>query len=59
MLAVTAPTFTKPSGYEISDLPRPEITDGHDVLIRTHAASINPIDVKKADGVFKFVMKEQ
>jgi NADPH:quinone reductase-like Zn-dependent oxidoreductase len=58
MLAVTAPTFTEPSGYEITQLPRPQVTDKGDVVIRVHAASVNPIDVKKASGAFKAAIKE-
>ena len=58
MLSITAPTFTDPSGYELSTVPRPTVTGNKDILIRVHAASINPVDVKKASGVFKFVLKE-
>ncbi|UNI18480.1 hypothetical protein JDV02_004747 [Purpureocillium takamizusanense] len=59
MLAVTAPTYTDPSRYELSTVPRPTVTEETDVLIRVHAASINPVDVKKADGVFKIAVQEQ
>ncbi|PHH91698.1 hypothetical protein CDD83_10615 [Cordyceps sp. RAO-2017] len=59
MLSVTAPTFTDPSRYELSKMPRPTVTEKTDVVIRVHAASINPVDVKKADGVFRMAMKEQ
>jgi NADPH:quinone reductase-like Zn-dependent oxidoreductase len=56
MLSVTAPGYTDPSGYELSTVPRPTVTDKTDVVIRVHAASVNPVDVKKADGVFKLAV---
>lgn len=59
MLSVTAPTYTSPSGYELSTVPRPTVTGDNDVLIKVHAASINPVDVKKAAGVFKIAIKEE
>ncbi|KAK4039540.1 alcohol dehydrogenase [Parachaetomium inaequale] len=58
MLSVTAPTYTDPSRYELSMVPRPTVTEKTDVLIRVHAASVNPVDVKKAAGVFKLAVKE-
>jgi NADPH:quinone reductase-like Zn-dependent oxidoreductase len=59
MLCVTAPSYTDPSKYELTRLPVPNILDGTDVQIHVHAASINPIDVKKASGVFKLALKEE
>ena len=59
MLAVTIGTFADPSGYQLSTVPRPEVTDETDVVIRVHAASINPVDVKKAAGAFKVAMREE
>ena len=58
MLSVTAPTYTDPSRYELSTVLRPTVTDKTDVVIRVHAASVNPVDVKKASGVFKMALKE-
>jgi NADPH:quinone reductase-like Zn-dependent oxidoreductase len=58
MLAVTAPTYTDPSRYELSTVSKPKVMEPTDVLIKVHAASINPVDVKKADGVFKQAVKE-
>jgi NADPH:quinone reductase-like Zn-dependent oxidoreductase len=58
MLSINIPAYSKPSGYQLSELPKPEIQDPKDVLIKVHAASINPIDVKKADGILKFVKKD-
>ncbi|VUC26525.1 unnamed protein product, partial [Clonostachys rosea] len=59
MLSIIAPAFTDPSQYELSTVTRPTVTDPTDVLIRVHAASINPVDVKKAAGVFKPAIKEE
>ncbi|KAF6530420.1 hypothetical protein HZS61_001732 [Fusarium oxysporum f. sp. conglutinans] len=59
MLSITAPAYTSPSGYELSTVPKPTITEDNDVLIKVHAASINPVDVKKAAGVFKMAIKEE
>ncbi|GFG06162.1 2-methylene-furan-3-one reductase [Aspergillus udagawae] len=42
----------------LSELPKPEIQDPKGVLIKVHAASVNPIDVKKADGILKFLQKD-
>ncbi|KAJ0270799.1 hypothetical protein COL940_011430 [Colletotrichum noveboracense] len=59
MLAITAPNYTNPSGYQLSTIPQPVISDPTDVLFRVHAASINPVDVKKAAGIFKLAVKER
>lgn len=59
MLSVIAPTYTEPSGYELTKLPPPIVTAKSDVLIKVHAASINPVDVKKAGGMFKRAVQEQ
>ncbi|KAE8153826.1 chaperonin 10-like protein [Aspergillus avenaceus] len=58
MQSINIPSYCKPSEYRVSELPRPEITDSTDVLIKVHAASVNPIDVKKADGVLKLALKD-
>ncbi|KAK1634892.1 chaperonin 10-like protein [Colletotrichum phormii] len=58
MLAVTAPSYCEPSAYELSTIPQPVVTEPTDVVFRVHAASINPVDVKKAAGVFKLAVKE-
>lgn len=43
--------YTKPNAFHISSFPKPQINGPHDVLIKVHAASINPIDVKLASGM--------
>lgn len=53
-LAITA--YTTPNKYIIADLPVPVLENSDTVLIKVHAASINPIDVKRAVGMMK-VMK--
>ncbi|RHZ70325.1 hypothetical protein CDV55_107699 [Aspergillus turcosus] len=58
MLSINIPAYSKPSGYQLSELPKPEIQDPKDVLIKVNAASVNPIDVKKADGILKFLQKD-
>ncbi len=59
MTCVIAPSYTDPSGYQLAELPRPVVTEPTDVVIRVHAASINPIDVKKAAGVLKLAVHDE
>lgn len=58
MLSVGITSHAPPSAYQLLDLSRPEIKDPQDVLIKVHAASVNPVDLKKAEGVFKVALKE-
>lgn len=59
MQAVILPTtYSDPSGFELSSLPRPKVTNPSDVVVRVHASSINPIDVKKASGLMKMMSKD-
>jgi NADPH:quinone reductase-like Zn-dependent oxidoreductase len=58
MLSVCISSYAKPSEYQLLELPRPEITDPTDVLIKVHAASVNPVDLKKAEGAFKVALKD-
>jgi hypothetical protein len=59
MLAINIPEYTSPANYQLSELPKPVVEDPKDVLIKVHAASVNPVDVKKAGGALKSVMKER
>lgn len=59
MLAVTIPSFGAPETYELTDQPTPTVTQPTDIVIKVHAASVNPIDLKKANGVFKLAVKEE
>lgn len=47
--------YAPPQGYELGQLPRPEIENAAEVLIKVHAASVNPIDVKMASGAVKMM----
>ncbi|KAJ0417400.1 chaperonin 10-like protein [Aspergillus carlsbadensis] len=58
MLSIGITSHAKPSEYQLLEFPRPEITDPTDVLIKVHAASVNPVDLKKADGIFKMALKD-
>lgn len=58
MLSLNISSYSKPSEYRVSDLPQPGLVDSKDVVVRVYAASINPIDVKRADGVLKFAVKD-
>jgi NADPH:quinone reductase-like Zn-dependent oxidoreductase len=59
MLSLNTPTYSPPAGYQVSELPKPVLRDGNEVLIKVHAASINPVDVKKASGILKRGMKDE
>lgn len=59
MRSVIATKYTDPSGYQIANMPRPTVTADTDVVIKVHAASINPIDVKKVSGFLKMAVKEE
>ncbi|KAH8815150.1 chaperonin 10-like protein [Xylogone sp. PMI_703] len=50
MRALALSKFCKPSEYAIATLPTPEIAKPDEVLIKVHAASVNPVDVKMASG---------
>jgi NADPH:quinone reductase-like Zn-dependent oxidoreductase len=58
MRAIALAAYGKPSQYDIATLPTPQITRDDEVLIKVHAASINPIDVKLASGVAKMFKKD-
>lgn len=58
MLSLNISSYSKPSEYQVSDLPMPQLDAPGDVIVRVHAASINPIDVKRADGALKLAVKD-
>ncbi|KAJ5945873.1 hypothetical protein N7454_002712 [Penicillium verhagenii] len=59
MLSLHIPlSHSKPSGYQLSELPIPKLGNDTEVLVKVHAASINPIDVKRAGGELKQVVKD-
>lgn len=45
--------------YDICTLPTPIISKPDEILIKVHAASINPIDVKTAGGMTKLLKTEK
>lgn len=58
MLSVGISSHAKPPDYQLLELPRPEITGSTDVIIKVYAASVNPVDLKKAEGAFKIALKD-
>ena len=58
MRAIALAAYGKPSQYDIATLPTPQVTKDDEVLIKVHAASINPIDVKLASGMTKMFKKD-
>ncbi|KAK2594635.1 hypothetical protein QQS21_007672 [Conoideocrella luteorostrata] len=58
MQAINVATYADPSAYRLSEVPRPDVTDPFDVVIHVHASSMNPVDVKKAAGAMKMVLKD-
>jgi NADPH:quinone reductase-like Zn-dependent oxidoreductase len=58
MRAIALAAYGKPSQYDIATLPTPQITKDDEVLIKVHAASINPVDVKLASGAAKMFKKD-
>lgn len=56
MLSLAINSYTTPSNYELLDLSTPELSSPTDVLVKVHAASINPGDVKTAAGATRVMM---
>ncbi|GEP00736.1 NADP-dependent oxidoreductase [Methylobacterium haplocladii] len=52
MRAFTIDRYKSKDGLVARDLPVPEVGD-RDVLVEIHAASVNPLDTKLAEGAFK------
>jgi NADPH:quinone reductase-like Zn-dependent oxidoreductase len=55
MQSIHINTYSEPKGYQLGELAKPVIEDDRDVLIKVHAGSVNPVDVKMAKGVMKMV----
>lgn len=58
MLSINIPQYRNPDQYELGDVPSLAVESPTDILIKVHAASINPIDVKKASGAAKLILKD-
>lgn len=58
MLSLNISAYSKPSEYQVSELPLPGLVNSKDVIVRVFAASINPIDVKRADGALKLAVTD-
>ena len=59
MRSVYITEHTAPGQYQLGDVPSLVVEKPNDILIKVHAASINPIDVKKASGATKMVLKDR
>ncbi|KAJ5813649.1 uncharacterized protein N7503_000399 [Penicillium pulvis] len=58
MLSINIPKHATPDQYELGEVPSLAVERPTDILIKVHAASVNPIDVKKAAGATKAVLKD-
>lgn len=56
MLSLTALRYTTPANFTLSQLPVPALSSPTDVLVRVHATSINPGELRRASGQLKVFM---
>ncbi|KAJ2909076.1 hypothetical protein GGI21_002244 [Coemansia aciculifera] len=57
--AATVANYTaKPEDFRIVELARPTVTKETQVEIEVHAASLNPIDFKRAEGMLSIMLPE-
>lgn len=56
MRAIALDKFSNPSEYNLANLPVPKMENDDDILIKIHAASVNPVDVKMASPSIGKVM---
>jgi NADPH:quinone reductase-like Zn-dependent oxidoreductase len=59
MRAVVLQKYCKPADYSIAEIPVPKITKDDEVLIKVYATSINPVDVKMANGLAKMLKSDK
>ncbi|KAG4414148.1 hypothetical protein IFR04_012714 [Cadophora malorum] len=57
MRALALAQHCNPSAYNLANLPVPRITKPDELLIKVHAASVNPVDVKLAGDMGKLLQK--
>lgn len=55
MTALALSNYGKPSEYNIATLPVPKVSKPYEMLVKVHAAAVNPIDVKLASGLGKML----
>lgn len=55
MKAFIIDRYGRKGSLRFGEMPEPEVRD-HDVLVRIHAAGVNPLDSKIRDGEFKFIL---
>lgn len=56
MKAFVLESYGKQRALRQAELPTPELRDD-EVLVRVHAASVNPLDAKIRDGEFKLILR--
>jgi NADPH:quinone reductase-like Zn-dependent oxidoreductase len=56
MRAIVLSKYVKPAEYNLASVPVPTINKEDEVLIKVHAASVNPVDVKMAAGAMKAML---
>ncbi|KAE8392130.1 chaperonin 10-like protein [Aspergillus alliaceus] len=57
MRVIGITSYSAPSEYQSYEQPKPEHKKQTNIIIKVHAASINPIDVKKANDALKRVLE--
>jgi NADPH:quinone reductase-like Zn-dependent oxidoreductase len=55
MKAFIVERYGRKDGGRIGDMPEPQLRDS-DVLVRVHAAGVNPLDSKIRSGEFKLIL---
>lgn len=55
MRAIVLSHYCTPDSYSIATIAVPQIINPSELLIRVHAASVNPVDVKMANGRMKML----
>lgn len=55
MQALAFHKWCTPSEYDLATLPVPKIKEPDDILIKVHSASVNPGEVKIANGSAQFI----
>jgi len=58
MRAITIKNSGGPEALELVDLPQPQLVNAADILVRIHAAGINPIDTKIRQAMDRFPVQQ-